>query len=312
MFPVCPTLQGSPRCPQAWPITNLTKASELVPPWPSPAPAGSNRETAAPRNTGCPPRTSAATCQAPLPALCPRPVAWTTRHPGPGQMWALGPRGSFLQTQGKGGGLLGVSAASGTSPPSASYGVSSPRDANSPLSSLQRKPDEGREILGPGTPAHICTGRDTLVSLGTIQLQRCPSCRGGYTGYPLHVRHGAGDLWMGVQKQAQPGTGQSRAGARRPPSGQPGGASTKLPAPLSRLRRLGTELRALSGPELGLPQGSMGHLDRGALPPGSAGQDRSSDASSHLAVQGWGLSNSGVTSWLPSCRPGRLAALSLS
>lgn len=242
------------------------------------------------------------------------PQAGSVDHqaPRPRPDVGLGPPGLLSADPGERGGLLGVSAASGTSPPSASYGVSSPRDANSPLSSLQRKPDEGREILGPGTPAHICTGRDTLVSLGTIQLQRCPSCRGGYTGYPLHVRHGAGDLWMGVQKQAQPGTGQSRAGARRPPSGQPGGASTKLPAPLSRLRRLGTELRALSGPELGLPQGSMGHLDRGALPPGSAGQDRSSDASSHLAVQGWGLSNSGVTSWLPSCRPGRLAALSLS
>lgn len=98
VFPV-----SAPHCKahHGGPITNLTKASELVPPWPSPAPAGSNRETAAPRNKGGPPRMSAATCQAPLPALCPRPVAWTTRHPGPGQMWALGPRGSFLQTQGK-------------------------------------------------------------------------------------------------------------------------------------------------------------------------------------------------------------------
>ncbi|KAB0404608.1 hypothetical protein E2I00_017055, partial [Balaenoptera physalus] len=79
------------------------------------------------------------------------------------------------------------------------YGVSSPRDANSPLSSLQRKPDQGREIPGPGTPAHVCTGRDTLVSLGMIQLQRCPSCRDGCTGNSLHdPRRGAQGTGLGL------------------------------------------------------------------------------------------------------------------
>ena len=98
---VCPTLQGSPRCPQAWPIPNLTKASELVPPWPSPAPAGSNRETAVPPEQGWSPKNECGHVPGAPPSSLPQTGSVDHRAPRPRPDVGLGPRGSFLQPQGK-------------------------------------------------------------------------------------------------------------------------------------------------------------------------------------------------------------------
>lgn len=152
--------------------------------------------------------------QAPFRAL--RPGLTEVRLPV--EMWSLGwegRRSSFCSPGWKG----GVGAARGVCsrlwrlPVSLRGGFSTPRVASSPLSALQRKSSQGRGILGPRTPAHICIirRRETLVFFGMSHPQKRSSCAsGGYTGNSLHMRNGAGEAWAVPRRQAQPGTGSTQ------------------------------------------------------------------------------------------------------